>query len=398
MRRLVLVMGILCLMIITIAVTVGCAAPQPTPTPPPPTQAPAVATKAPSAAPQPTAAPPAAPKATAPAAKAPAATPTKVADQPLSPPVVVKAGVTGSVVDAGFYIPYDRGYFKEQGLDVELVNFASGSLMPPPLGTGQLDVGAGGINAGLFNMIAREIPLRIVADKTHAEPGNKALGFLVRKDLLDSGAIKTPADLKGKVVAMGTAASGSENELVTLLAQGGLTIKDIEIKTMGFSDVAVAFANKSVDFAFAFEPNVTTAEEKGGAVMWKPSHDIIPYHEQSIVLYGPAFIEKKFEAAKRFMVAYLKGIRDYNDAMFKNKGKDAIIAMISKYSTQADPAVLRKLYPQPINPDGYIYLQSIQSDVDYFTKAGHIKYPVNLKEAIDNRFVDYAIERLGKYQ
>ncbi|MBI4320509.1 MAG: ABC transporter substrate-binding protein [Chloroflexi bacterium] len=388
--------GILVLASALLLGTLGCAAPAPTPTP---TKPPAAApTKPPAAAPtQPPAAPTKAPAAAAPPAK-PTPAPAKVADPPLSPPVQVKVGVLGSVVDAGFFISADRGYFKELGLDVELVNFQTAALMNAPMGTGQLDVGAGGVSAGLFNLIAREVPVRIVADKSHAEPGNKSVGFLVRKDLMDSGAIKTPADLKGRTFALASRGTTSEHEVEVLLGQGGLTINDVEIKLMGYPDMIIAFANKAIDIAYAFEPNVTTAIDKGVAAMWKLSYEIIPNHEPSVVLYAPSFIDKKLEAARRFMVAYIKGVRDYNDALVKNIGKDAVITILTKYSTQKDPEVLKKLNPQPINPDGYVYPESIQKDMDFFVKRGDVKDPVNLKEAIDNRYVDYAIEKLGRYQ
>ncbi|MBI4318652.1 MAG: ABC transporter substrate-binding protein [Chloroflexi bacterium] len=400
MRKTTLAIAIFFLASIVALAGACTAAPTPTPTKAPaPTQAP-VATVAPAVATKPaaaaaTAAPAVATKAPAVATQAVAPAPAKVAVQPLSPPFKMKVGVAGSAVDAGFYIPYEKGYYKELGLDVELVNFANGLLVVPPLGTGQLDAGGGGVNVALFNMILRGIPLKIVADKSHAEPGNMGIGFLLRKDLLDSGAVKTPADLKGRVLSLPSRGSTQEHMAEILLAQGGLTLDDMDMKMLQVPDQIAAFANKSIDIGHAFEPTVTTAKEMGVAVLWKGDHELLPYREGSAILYSANF-QKQTEAAKRFMIAYIKGVRDYNDAFFKKKGTEEVIAIMAKHSTQKDPNVLRKLAAQAINPDGYAYPEALQGDIDYFVRTGQMT-PLDIKQVIDHQYVDYALQVLGKY-
>src|SRR5215207_8810271 len=94
---------------------------------------------------------PAAPLAAPVAAAAPASTAAgttaasapggRSADAPLSPPVTVRAGVVGSTSDAGIYISMEKGYFREQGIEVELSMFQAAQQMISLLGTGQLDIG-----------------------------------------------------------------------------------------------------------------------------------------------------------------------------------------------------------------------------------------------------------------
>ena len=57
----------------------------------------------------------------------------------------VAVGTGGSASDAPFYIAYDRGFFKEEGLDVDLIVLDSGAKVIAPLGTGELDVGSGAL-------------------------------------------------------------------------------------------------------------------------------------------------------------------------------------------------------------------------------------------------------------
>src|SRR6185312_3220730 len=94
---------------------------------------------------------------------------------PLNPKQKVSVGLLNSTSDSGLLLAADHGYFTDEGLDIELVPFKSLSDMFPLLGRGQLDVGAGGVAAGLFNAAARGIQLKIVADKGHM-PGPRGKG------------------------------------------------------------------------------------------------------------------------------------------------------------------------------------------------------------------------------
>ena len=83
----------------------------------------------------------------------------------------VAVGTGGSASDAPFYIAYDRGFFRDEGLDVDLIVLDSGAKVIAPLGTGELDVGSGALSVGFWNALLRGVKFRIVADRGHAEPG-----------------------------------------------------------------------------------------------------------------------------------------------------------------------------------------------------------------------------------
>ena len=95
---------------------------------------------------------------------------------PLGPPVPVKVGVTPVTSAAAVYLALDRGYFGEEGLDVTLEPFDSGVQMIPLLGTGQLDVGSGAVNAGLFNAVLRGIPPVLIEP---AAQSDRQIGMLL---------------------------------------------------------------------------------------------------------------------------------------------------------------------------------------------------------------------------
>src|SRR5438045_6892285 len=220
--------------------------------------------------------------------------------------VNVRVGIVNASSDVGFFIADKKGYFREEGISVSFTEFDSGARMVAPLGTGQLDVGAGSVSAGLYNAVARGIDIKIVADKGSTPPGYGFQPLLVRKDLVDSGRYKALKDLKGMKIAGSGPGSASTSTLNEALKQGGLKYADVERVFMGFPQHVVALQNKAVDAAMPTEPSATRAVESGAAVRIMGDDQIYPYHQLAVVLYGGAFMKEKPQVARKFMRAYLR--------------------------------------------------------------------------------------------
>ena len=110
----------------------------------------------------------------------------------------VTVGVLYLVADAGLFIAKDRGYFAQEGLDVEFTRFSSGGDVVALLATNRLDVGSGSATPGLFNSYIRGVVAPIVSSKAILSKEDlTGSALVVRKDLIDSGRVKTMADLKG---------------------------------------------------------------------------------------------------------------------------------------------------------------------------------------------------------
>lgn len=354
----------------------------------------------PTAAPTPT--PTAKPAAAAPTTKPAAAaiTPTTAPTRPTPEPVKLKVGSLGVLADAGNFVAYKKGYFKEEGIDVEFVVFDSGAKQIAPLGTGEIDVGRGAISAGLFNAISRGIALKMVAESgAISTPPTKAYqALVVRKDLYDAGTVRDYKDLKGKKIGVPAQGLNVEASVARALERGGLTLKDAEVIYMGMPDMQAALSGKSLDVALTAEPFVSAAEDRGIGVRWKGDEEIYPGHLVSMVMYSPIFAQNRPEVAKRFAVAYLRGVRDYYDAFFKNKNKKEVVAILAEMTNIKDQAVYDKMAPQHVNPDGYINAKSVAEDQDFFLATGQIKEKVDLGKVIDNQYMDYAVQILGKYK
>ena len=61
-----------------------------------------------------------------------------------------------------------------------------------------------------------------------------------------------------------------------------------------------------------------------------------------MVFGSPQFMAGGAGCPLRFMSAYLKGVRDYNDGFIKGKGKDEVIDIMTKHTALKDPALWGK--------------------------------------------------------
>ncbi len=324
---------------------------------------------------------------------------TSGAPSPAPSPVTVRLGQVGGISDAAIFIAIEKNYFKEQGIEIDPSRFDSAARMVAPLGAGQLDVGGGAPSAGLYNAVARDVPLKIVADKGNMNPGHGYEAMVVRKQLWDTGAIKGPADLKRKKVAIAARDISPEVTLDTFLRTGGLSVKDVDIVTMPFADMRQALANGSIDMAMPLEPFATQIAQTGIGVIWKRDDEIVPKHQVAVILYSPDFA-KKTDVARRFMLAYLKGARYYNDAFERKdaaKRKDAI-GILVKSTPVKDEALYDKMVMPGIDPDGKVNLQSLNEEQDWFLQKGSQRARVDLGKVVDNQFAAYAVRQLGPYR
>lgn len=310
----------------------------------------------------------------------------------------VPVGISPVMSSAALFIAKDKGYFEEQGLNVTVKPFkGSGAEMVPFLASGQLLVAGGNVTAGMYNAIANDIPIKFVADKGTVTPKHGYLALIVRKDHIDSGRYKGLKDLKGMTMAV--TAKGVSQEVATekYLIKGGLSLKDIKLTTLAYQDMNIALANKSIDATVQIEPFVSAAVRESIAVRVMGSDEVYPNQQSAVMMYSPVFMEKYPEQAKGFMVAYVKGMRDYNDAFEKNINKSQIIDILSKHTSMADPKSYGQVVPVGLHPDGAMDLASLREDAEWYVKNGYVKKLPDIDKIVDLRYINFAVEKLGKY-
>jgi NitT/TauT family transport system substrate-binding protein len=318
-----------------------------------------------------------------------------------APLAEVRIGTNSVVSDAAFFIANQKGYFAEQGIKAVFVPFDAGPKMIAPLGTGQLDVAAGAMSAGLYNAAARDINIKIVADKGSTPPGYDYMPLLVRKALVDSGKVKSYKDLKGLKVAEAAKGGSPGSKLNEALKSAGLSYKDTAHEYLGYPQHVAALMNGAVDASITTEPSASQAIERGAAVRLM-NDDPYPNQQIAVLLYGGDFIKKQPQLAHKFMIAYLKAARFYNDALKDGKfaGPNAaeVIAILTKDSNVKDPALYKQMTPAGIHPDGKLNAASLARDYEFYKEQKYIDGSVKMESVIDTSFSNAAVKALGPYQ
>lgn len=315
---------------------------------------------------------------------------------PLAQETTINVGMKQAVSDAGILIGMAKGYYQDLGIRIEPVQFNSGQEMINQLAAGQLDVGATVSASGLLNAMTRDIPVKIVADKGNNIPGQGYYRLVIRKDL--AATIKDYQDLRGKRIAIVGTASLDEIALSRVLEKANLTTADIDLQVIrSFPDMLVSLANKSIDAAMVIEPFIAQGIAKGLLDPWKDPTEYDPDAQTALLVFGTS-LTKNPEVANRFMTAYVKSVRDYNDAFIKNTGKDEIVSLLSKYSVVKDQELYGKMFPTGINPDGYVRKKGIEMDLQWYKKNHLLTSDISVEDAVDNQYVDFALHILGRYQ
>jgi len=335
-----------------------------------------------------------APSGTTAASSAPAlAAPTTVsAAKPSSPADTVKVVHVPGLFFAPLYVAMDRGFFKEQNIEISLDKAASGSEVMAFLAQGQIDVGAVGLSAATFNTFAKGFDFKVIASAGIAPQTNGPSKFEVRKALVDGGLVKTLADLKGKKVAVagGTGSAGAYLA-VKALQTAGLTGKDVQFVNLANPDMVQALANGAVDAALIGTPFSTQAIQQGaGAIL---VDDFAPGYSTTTFMYSGKLIKQRSDVANRFAFALLKGYRAIQGANYLT---DANVQTYVKY-TGSTEQVIRATPPFIYDPNMAIKTESITDQEKVYRESGWTDYSqaVDISKLFDPSFADKAVKTVG---
>nr|WP_254434177.1 ABC transporter substrate-binding protein [Halobacillus sp. Marseille-Q1614] len=316
---------------------------------------------------------------------------------PLSKEVKVLIAEDGAASGAGFYIAKEKGYFDDYNINVEFTQFANSDDMLPALAAGEVDIAGGVSTSSFFNAIAQGIDVKIIADKGHYVDGNSYFSFVIRNDLEDE--IKDYSDLKGKKIAVSSQNAVDDYIYHEMLKHAGLTEDDVEFVLMSdFGNMLAAMGNGTIDAALQIEPLITQGVEQGIHTRFGDATDFAPDAQIAMVLASPVFLNEEEDVSLRFMAAYLKGVRDYNDAFIKGEGKDEIIDIMTKHTALKDPALWEKVAVTGLDPNGEMFIDDIKKQYDMYEKNGATRGEFDFDKSIDTSVTEKAVEVIGKYE
>ena len=188
-------------------------------------------------------------------------------------------------------------------------------------------------------------------------------------------------------------------ELGKMLETVGLTIKDVEVKVIPFSQMGVGLANKAVDAALVIPPwAFQLVDQKIGDVL----ADVDDYVKPSPLSIAVAFINTDWarqdrELARNFFVAYVRGVREYCQAYHNGRNRQEVIDIAVRTGVERRQELLYK-YPWPSrDPNGRLNMASLLDIQAWYLKMGLTQQQFAPERIATSEYVDHAVQKLGPF-
>lgn len=282
---------------------------------------------------------------------------------------ITLAEVTHSIFYAPQYVAIEQGYFKEVGIDVELILTSGADKVTAAVLSGDADIGFCGSEGTIYVYNGGEKDYL----KTFAQLTQKDGSFLVSREKIEDFSLE---DLEGKTVLGGRAGGMPEMTLEYALKENGIDPeKDVNVDTsIDFAAMGGAFIGGQGDFVTLFEPNALELEKEGyGYVVASVGElgGVVPYTSYSARI---SFLEENKELITNFTKAIQKGL-DYVNNHSDEEVAKAIINQFPDTSLEDIAKVVKRYrvidaWPETtdFSEDSFNHLQDIMIDYGAITE------------------------------
>lgn len=283
---------------------------------------------------------------------------------------------------APFQIAKHKGYYADEGLDVEFQIGKGGADVAKQVAIGNADMGGG---IGDTPIVTRANGLKV---KGVALLGGQALTQIaVRKDANIHG----PEDLRGKAIGVLSFKDTTYYNLLAVLASAGLSQQDASVQALGPGGIIKLMISGDIQAMSGVPEWVAAVQGAGIEVDVFNINDIFPAMAQAM-LASDEIIEQRPEAVQGFVKATLKAVReiqadpeqaaaDYVAAVPNHTGKEAQIAdILGRYSRLVYPTSA----PLKLGQFDEARLRTVQ---DFYLRNDIVRRAVPVEETFTNQFV-----------
>jgi len=315
-----------------------------------------------------------------------------LAAAPAAAQTTIKIGTVQSFGAVVTYLARDKGYFKEAGVDVDISFMNSAANMVALLAQGEFQIVEGGVSVGYFNALDKGLPIIMTSDRVSTPIGHL---LIVRSEL--KGKVNSVADLKGRTVGSNSIGAVTTYELGKVLAKSGLTLQDIELKTLGFPEMAPAMKNGALDATLNIPPFAADMVEQGFGFPLANVDDLV---EPSPMTIAASFVNTDWAAKNKdllrgFFTAYLRATRDYCVAYHGGPNRREVIDIALKNGLDRSVEAIEKNIWTGRNMNGAANMASVLDQQDWYVKGGMVGKAQPASKLYTSEYIDEANKRLG---
>lgn len=309
----------------------------------------------------------------------------EVSSQKTSPVKITLNEVAHSVFYAPLYVAIEKGYFKDENIDLTLVTgFGADKTMTAVI-SGEADIGFMGSEASVY-MYSEGASDYVV---NFAQLTQRAGNFLVARQ--DNEHFQW-ADLKGKTVLGGRKGGMPEMVFEYILKENGIDPeKDLTIiQNIDFGSTVPAFADGRGDFTIEFEPGATSLESEGkGHVIASLGKDsgYVPYTAFSA---KKSYLKENPDVIQRFTNALQKGM-DYVRSHSPSETASVIKPQFPETTLEMITTIVTRYYEQDTWKSNLIFEESSFDLLqDILESAGELEKRAPYKDLITTEFAENA--------
>ncbi|SRR5699024_5026807 len=308
----------------------------------------------------------------------------------------VDLGMLKLTSSAPLFIAIEKGFFEEENIEVNVEWFDAAQPIAVATTGGSIDVGATGITASLYNMVAGGEDLLIVADKGREQEGYSSTALMVPKN----SSIENIEDLKGKDIGITQTGSTFHYMAGRILEEHGLSTDDVNLVPLNsIPGLMETLESEKVDAVLLNEPNITRVVNDDYGKIIAQVGDEIEY-QTSGLFFSKRFSENE-DVAHRFLKAYIKATQYYYDAVLikeddeimPGENYDEVINIIAEYTDQ-ETDIIKEGLPY-MDRNGELLSSDIQTQIDWYYKEGLIEQTMDANDIINPDLHKKALEDLG---
>jgi NitT/TauT family transport system substrate-binding protein len=293
--------------------------------------------------------------------------------------------VTRSVFYAPQYVALSQGFFKEEGLDVELTTTAGGDKTMTTLLSGGIDVALVGSETSIYVFQqGADDPVINFAQLTQTDGT-----FLVSR--------KPVANFNWNLLKGSTFLGQRKGGMPQMAGEFALKKhginpqKDLNlIQNVDFANIATAFASGTGEYVQLFEPQASVFEKEGkGTVIasFGVESGHLPY---TVYMSKKSYLSKNADTVQKFTNAIQKA-QKWVEAKSVNEIADAVVTYFPDTDLEIVRSVVKRYKDQgSFAADGMIDEKEWNNLLDVMNTAGELKQTVNWKQLVDNSFAEKA--------
>lgn len=294
---------------------------------------------------------------------------------------------------AGF-VAFEKGYFKDEGLDVSFEFFQAAQPIAVATAGGDVDFGVAGVTGGLMNLAEKDA-IRIVAGVLHEKAGIDGMMVMASNKAYDEGLTTVPG-IKGHSMAMTQVGSTFHYMTSRIADKEGFTVQDMRMVPLQKVGAMVAALKSGQVDAMIMVPHVAKPLVEAGAAHelgWL--YDYAEY-QISTLFTSVDNIQNNRDMVERFIRAYAKGIADFNRVML-SEGADAaeldeMTRMIAKYVSPDKPYEDAKKSIQQgamnLNEGAALNKTDVAAQMQWFKDEGLVQSDLSVDQLVDDSFVE----------